>query len=49
MKRKQFIKQYILPYESCQEDILRYLDGSLDYDNEYLLEVATYRNIKIKL
>ncbi len=47
MKRKKFIKEYILPYEN-QNLIIEYLEGSMDYDDDYLDEIANNNNIKIK-
>ena len=47
MKRKKFIKQHILPYEDDKTKV-EYYEGLIDYDDEYLEEVATSKNIKIK-
>jgi hypothetical protein len=47
MKRKDFIKTYILPYEE-DSSIIKYLEGSMDYDDDYLEEVASNINVKIK-
>ena len=47
MKRKDFIKTYILPYEN-QNLIIKYFEGSMDYDDDYLYEIASNNNIKIK-
>jgi len=47
MKRKKFIKQHILPYEDDKTKV-KYYEGRIDYDNEYLEEVATNKNIKLK-
>ena len=47
MKRKKFIKEHILPYEDDKTKV-DYYEGLIDYDNEYLEEVATIKNIKIK-
>ena len=47
MKRKKFIKKHILQYEDDKTKV-DYYEGRIDYDNEYLEEVATSKNIKIK-
>ena len=47
MKRKKFIKEHILPYEDDKTKV-DYYEGRIDYDNEYLEEVATSKNIKLK-
>ncbi len=47
MKRKKFIKEHILPYEDDKTKV-EYYEGRIDYDNDYLEEVATSKNIKIK-
>ena len=47
MKRKKFIKKHILPYEDDKTKV-DYYEGRIDYDNEYLQEVATSKNIKLK-
>ena len=47
MKRKKFIKEYILLYEN-ESLIIKYLEGSMDYDDDYLDEIASNNNIKIK-
>ena len=47
MKRKKFIKEHILPHEDDKTKV-DYYEGRIDYDNEYLEEVATSKNIKIK-
>ena len=47
MKRKKFIKQHILPHEDDKTKV-EYYEGLIDYDNEYLEEVATNLKIKIK-
>ena len=46
MKRKEFIKTYILPYEN-ESLIIEYLEGSMDYDDDYLDEITSNNNIKI--
>ena len=46
MKRKKFIKEHILPYEDDKTKV-EYYEGLIDYDNEYLEEVATSKNIKL--
>ena len=46
MRRKQFIEKYIFPWET-QETIIKYLNGEIDYDEEYVQEVANDNNIKI--
>ncbi len=46
MKRKDFINKYILPNEE-HSLIIKYLDGSMDYDDDYLNEIANDNNIKI--
>ena len=45
-QRKDFIDKYILPHEE-QNLIIKYLEGSMDYDDDYLNEIANYNNIKI--
>jgi hypothetical protein len=47
MKRKKFIKKHILPYEDDNTKV-DYYEGRIDYDDEYLEEVATNLKIKIK-
>ena len=47
MKRKKFIKEHILPYEDDKTKV-EYYEGLIDYDNEYLEEIATDLKIKIK-
>lgn len=47
MKRKKFIKEHILPYEDDKLKV-QYYEGVMDYDDEYLEEVARSKNIKIK-
>ena len=47
MKESQFIKQYILPNEN-KEIILGYYDGNIEFDKDYLLEIAEENKIKIK-
>ena len=46
MKESQFIKQYILPNEN-KEIILGYYDGNIEFDKDYLLEIAEENKIKI--
>lgn len=46
IKRKKFIKNYIIKYET-KDNILAYIDGSMDYDDDYLKEVATDMNVEI--
>ena len=47
MERKEFIKQHILPYEDAETKV-DYYEGRIDFDDDYLEEVATSKNIKIK-
>tara|TARA_R110000822_G_scaffold99790_8_gene224886 strand:+ start:60 stop:203 length:144 start_codon:yes stop_codon:yes gene_type:complete len=47
MKRKEFIKKYILPNENDTLKV-KFYEGSMDYDDDYLSEIANYNNIKIK-
>ena len=47
MKRKKFIKEHILPHEDDKTKV-DYYEARIDYDNEYLEEVATSKNIKLK-
>jgi len=46
MKRKRFIREHILPYENDKTKIDFY-EGRIDYDNDYLKEIAKSKNIKI--
>jgi len=46
MEREEFIASYIFPWET-QETILKYLNGEIDYDEEYIKEVANDNNIII--
>jgi len=48
MKRSKFIKKHILPHESSSE-IIAYLDGSADYDDDYLKERSKCLNVKLNL
>ena len=44
MQYDDFIKKYILPNED--KDIrLKYYEGNLEFDKDYLLEIAAYNNI----
>tara|TARA_B100000214_G_C23936728_1_gene613543 strand:- start:686 stop:1048 length:363 start_codon:yes stop_codon:yes gene_type:complete len=47
MSETEFIKEHILPYEDDKTKV-DYYEGRIDYDNEYLEEVATSKNIKLK-
>ena len=47
MSETEFIKKHILPYEDDKTKV-DYYEGRIDYDNEYLEEVATSKNIKLK-
>tara|TARA_R100001015_G_C4495369_1_gene71606 strand:+ start:101 stop:244 length:144 start_codon:yes stop_codon:yes gene_type:complete len=47
MERDKFIKQHILPYEDDKTKV-DYLEGNIAFDDDYLEEVATSKNIKIK-
>ena len=47
MTRKEFIKKHILPYEDDGTKVDFY-EGRIDFDDDYLEEVATSKNIKIK-
>ena len=47
MQYDNFIKEYILPNED-RETILKYYQKILEFDKEYILEVAKHNNIIIK-
>ena len=47
MQYDNFIKEYILPMED-DTTRLKYYEGNLEFDKEYLLEIATHNNIVIK-
>ena len=47
MKYDNFVKEYILPNED-KETRLKYYEGNLEFDREYLLEIARHNNIVIK-
>tara|TARA_R100001163_G_C4983840_1_gene138992 strand:- start:430 stop:594 length:165 start_codon:yes stop_codon:yes gene_type:complete len=47
IERHDFVELYILPNET-KEIILKYYDGSTDFDNDYLIEVALDNGLIIK-
>jgi len=47
MEREELITSHILPYET-QDTIIKYLKGEIDYDEEFITEVALANNITIK-
>ena len=47
IERHDFVELYILPNET-KEIILNYYDGSTDFDNDYLIEVALDNGLIIK-
>lgn len=47
MNREELITSHILPYET-QDTIIKYLKGEIDYDEEFITEVALANNITIK-
>ena len=46
MYKKEFIDIYILPNES-HNTIVEYMQGSIDFDDEFLNEVAQENDVKI--
>ena len=47
MQYDKFIEAYILPNED-RETIVKYYQKILEFDKEYILEVATHNDIIIK-
>jgi len=47
ISKEEFIDKYILPNES-KETIILYLQGEVDFDEEYLKEIAEWNKIIIK-
>ena len=48
MQYDNFIKEYILPNEN-ESTRLKYYQGNLEFDEDYLLEIAKHNNIDIVL
>jgi len=47
MQYDNFVREYILPNED-KETILKYYNNVLEFEKDYILEVAKHHNIIIK-
>jgi hypothetical protein len=47
MQYDNFIEEYILPNED-RDIILQYYQGNLEFDKDYILDIAKHNNIIIK-
>lgn len=47
MNKKEFIEKNVLPTQT-KETIIKYLQGEVDFDDDYLQEVANTHEVIIK-